>query len=237
MKKKLFFDETSFQEFKSKIEITTNILPVAIAELKVQGLKGVSTLSYESIKKGNFVQTFHEHHKNEMGKHDLMRDAVYEKYLELYGRNTKKLQELEDQYKVGIGNTFSLYTFNHSFFKYWESVLTHKPELEAVFNKSRLSNYNFFDLVTIKGNAVKIEVPKEPFTMYATNSRQIQMMDNIKTFVGTASEIGLKYSDIIGLIQNFLTTYDVYSVVKGKHGLSDDLKEINFNYNQVLTIQ
>lgn len=238
MKQKLVFEKDSYDAFKGVIDYVAEMLPAAMKELKNHGVNGGRGLTYEKLKDGNFVENFHTYHKGEQQKSNITKKMLYDKFLDLYGYNTDQLQELERNYKSGLSREFKLYTYNDSFFKYCEVHVYQNPQLKRFLNKGVQKVYRFFDFVTIKGNNISINIPEEPFTIYSTSPRQIATMERVKAYVENCSWLGIEYSKVHDPIQQYLTKRNTFGQgPKGQIGLSSDFKELNFNYNNILTIK
>lgn len=85
--------------------------------------------------------------------------------------------------------------------------------------------YKLFDFLKFKGDKPIINVPKEPFNIYAFNSNQIDLLQDVTDFVNAARKLNVEYSEVKSAVEKYL---------EYKDGLSYDLKTINFDYTKVL---
>jgi hypothetical protein len=100
-----------------------------------------------------------------------------------------------------------------------------------------IKSYQVYEFVIVKGNSIKIIVPKELFSLYATNEKQIETINDIMKFVELARKLNLSHSDIEKSIKEYLYFESNSFLQTRKQGLSKNLETVNFNFNHILTIQ
>lgn len=234
MKKKLEFKEIDHEQFlltqKKFIELLENVSN----ELEVQKVEGYKL---EDLKDGNLVQIFDQYHRERQSENNITKNMIYEKYLELYGYDSSNLKRFETEVISYLNREFEFYEMNNSFYKYCKTAVNRNYKLKKfVDNAPKILTYNIFSFVTIKGNDYEIEVPKELFTIYSTNKKQIDTMNKVRNFVFAAKELKLTYDEIIGLLQGYVENNSKNYFKYERKGLSNDLETINFDFNKILTI-
>jgi hypothetical protein len=235
MKQLLFYDSQKHADFEEGIMSVFNQLKDAITELKNQGVTGYTC---EDLKDGEFVQTFNNFQKKQQLKNSVTRNMLFDKFLELYGYNSELLSKLENTYKCSINSEYFFYSFNHQFYDYCETMYGYNSSLKSFLNNApKKKSYKVFNFLTIKGNNCQISVSKELFTLYATNDKQLKIMDNVKSYVQLSKELNIEYNDVLKPIEKYLD--HKYNPMAGVNriGISRDLKQVNFDYNIILTIQ
>jgi len=236
MKQILNYNEEHHLRFKEGLNVVIEKLTIAANELKKQG---ADKYSLEDLKDGNFQKAFEDYHKAEKMKNDLTKGMVFEKYLELFGHTNTELIKLEHEYKGYLNAEYSYYIRNHSFYEHCKGRSYLNPDLK-VFEESapQKKTYKLFDFIKIKGNTVTVDVSKELFTLYSTNKKQLEIMEDVKQYINAAKKLELTASDISEPLKKYLiyNTNNFRFRGSSKVGLSDDLSEINFDYNKILTI-
>ena len=212
-----------------------NLLKDAVTELKNQGVTGYTC---EDLKDGEFVQTFNKFHKKQLLKSPVTKNMLFDKFLELYGYNSELLSKLENTYKSSINSEYLFYSFNHQFYEYCETMYGYHSNLKSFLNNApKKKSYKVFNFLTIKGNNCQISVSKELFTLYATNDKQLKIMDNVKSYVRLSKELNIEYNDVLKPIEKYLDHKNNPIAGVNRIGISRDLREVNFDYNKILTIQ
>ncbi|WP_282074494.1 hypothetical protein [Maribacter aquivivus] len=235
MKDLLFHDEEKQKKFEEGIKATFIILEDALKELQNQGVQG---LNCEKLKGGKFVDAFENFHKEQQAKSNITKPMLFDKYLELYGYKSEQIAKLEDDYNRRIGVVYSFYGINDAFYKSCKALSGYQSKLKQFFNKApRLISYSVFDFLTVRGNTCQIEVSKELFTLYATNDKQLNVMGKVKSYVQLAKELDIEYKDVLKPIEKYLDHKIDPLIGVNKRGLSHDMKQINFDYNKILTIE
>jgi len=229
---KLFLttDPDNYNRYLHQIKTYSEIYIEASKELARLDVKSCKA---ESLTDGGFVALFHDHHKNEHAQPEWARLKIgYEKYLNLKEfDDLNKLEALEAEHESIKNLEIELYQINHSFFIYaenrasrdssYQKALTFAPEKKV---------YRLFDdLLSFKENTAKINIPKEPFSVHALNKAQIDLLQNISDYVDASRKLGLKYSDVLKVIENYVKFSEGRPT-----GLSYDLKTIEFSYNKIL---
>ncbi|MBP0903559.1 hypothetical protein ACFSKN_01540 [Mariniflexile gromovii] len=235
MRTRLEFQKERYELFNKNMNDFASIFCDVIKELGKQGIDGYS---FEELKEGNFQKLFEDYHKNQQLKNEVTKNMIYEKYLDLYGYNDAELKKLETNYKRYLDREFSFYLINDSFYEYCKNNFKQNPLLKSFLeNAPEIKIFKIFDFVNIKGNNIKIDVPEELFTLYATSHKQLETMKNIKEFVRVAKKLEMTSNDILEPLVKYLNHKDGSFFINGTKGLSDDLNTINFNYHKILTIQ
>ena len=229
---KLFLttDQQAFERYQNQMINFGAVYTNAAKELINLDVKGYKA---ENLINGGFVALFHDHHKNEHAQPEWARLKIgYEKYLNLKEfDDLNKLEALEAEHESIKNLEIELYQINHSFFIYaenrasrdssYQKALTFAPEKKV---------YRLFDdLLSFKENTAKINIPKEPFSVHALNKAQIDLLQNISDYVDASRKLGLKYSDVLKVIENYVKFSEGRPT-----GLSYDLKTIEFSYNKIL---
>ncbi|MCK0190657.1 hypothetical protein [Arenibacter sp. F20364] len=235
MKQLLFYDRQKQANFEEGIRSAFNLLKDSITELKNQGVAGYTC---EDLKDGEFVQTFNNFHKKQQLKSSVTKNMLFDKFLELYGYNSELLAKLENTYKSRIKSEYFFYSFNHQFYDYCETMYGYHSNLKSFLNNApKKKSYKVFNFLTIKGNNCQISVPKELFTLYSTNDKQLKIMENVKSYVQLSKELNIEYKDVLKPIEKYLDHKISNWAGVNRLGLSQDLNEVNFDYNKILTIQ
>ncbi|MBF8148274.1 hypothetical protein ITJ86_00095 [Winogradskyella sp. F6397] len=224
MKKLLNYNQTEHHSFEENvIGHTIDILKKAQTELKNQGVETSFTL--EQLSKGNFTEIFNSYHKKECKKQNSK--FILSKYLDLCGFTDKVLQELEQTYKKLIDKPHTFYSVNNSFYKTcgyggFNITAAHK---EALKKAPKLKEYKVFDFLTIKGNNYDISVSDEFYKLYAVNSKQIDLINNIDTYITSCRNLGLEYKSTLEPIKKYIKD------------LERDLSKYELNFDNILIIQ
>lgn len=235
MKKELEFQEEHYNNFKQQIKKFTELLASAVTELEKQGVTGYNC---EKLKNGSFLQVFEEYHKKQQLKSQITKNMLYEKFLDLYGYDIVELQKLQNSYLSYLNRDYSFYPINNSFYSYCKAFYKQNPTLKPFIEKApTMSIYKVFDFVSIKGNDIKISIPKELFTIYATNQKQLDTIKDVSIFISKARRLKLSHSSICDLLKNYLTESPKAFFSNKKQGLDKDMETINFDYNKILKIQ
>ena len=224
MKQLLFYDRQKQANFEEGIKSAFNLLKDAITELKNQGVAGYTC---EDLKDGEFVQTFNNFHKKQQLKSSVTKNMLFDKFLELYGYNSELLSKLENTYKCSINSEYFFYSFNHQFYDYCETMYGYNSNLKSFLNNApKKKSYKVFNFLTIKGNNCQISVPKDLFTLYATNDKQLKIMDNVKSYVQLAKDLEIDYQDVLKPIEKYLNHRTGSWGIEDKIGLSVTGKQI-----------
>jgi len=102
--------------------------------------------------------------------------------------------------------------------------------LEAMKLAPEKKVYKVFDFLSFnKGNTAKINIPKEPFSVHALNKAQIDLLQDVSDYVAASSKLGLEYRDVLKVVEVYIKWTDGRPT-----GLSYDLKNIEFSYNNIL---
>lgn len=235
MKKTIQFQEENYHSFQKGLNDFVEIFKDTTNELSKQGIEGYS---YENLKQGNFLQIFESYHKKQQLKNDVTKNMIYEKFIDLYGYNTSELSHLEQKFQSFLNREYSFYSINNSFYNYCKTNYRHNTKLKQFLeNAPNIKTYKVFDFVNIKGNNIKIDVPKELFTVYATNQRQLETINNIKEFVKVAKKLQMTSKDILEPLAKYLNYKQGGFLISGSKGLSEDLNTIDFDYNKILMTQ
>ncbi|WP_289644335.1 hypothetical protein [Maribacter aestuarii] len=235
MRKKMYYQEKERNDFIKKLEGAFDVLWKAKNELNEQGIPKITC---EDIRDGNFQAYFEKYHKNEQSKSQITKNIIYGKYLELYGYNTEELSKLESSYKSYLNKEHSFYAINHSFYNYCETFWRQIAGLkEYADNPPKKKVFKLFDFMTIKGNDFTLDVPKELFTLYATNKKQLETMELVKEYVGVAKKLNLAAESIVEPLSSYLDVRKGGWGSVNNVGISEDLDRIDFDYNKILTIR
>lgn len=222
MKQQLNYNQTAHHSFEENvIGYTINILQKAQTELKNQGVETPFTL--EQLQKGNFNELFTSYHEKECKKQNSK--FILSKYLDLCGFNNKILLELEDIYKNIIGKEHFFYSLNDLFYKNCELFQIRNTNLEDALKKApKKKAYKVFDFLTIKNDTCKIEVPKDFYTLYATNENQVNTINYIDAYIIACKNLGLDYNTTLKPIEKYIKN------------LERDLGKYDLNYDNILLI-
>lgn len=235
MKRVLEFQEDNYNQFINSLNGFKEIFKDTIIELNKQGIGGYT---FEDLKQGNFKQLFIDFHKSQQAKNNVTKNMIFDKYLELYGYNSTKLGELETNYKTYLEKEFIFYSLNNSFYSYCHNHLHRDYRIKAFLeNAPKTKVFKIFDFVSVKGNDIKFDVSKELFTVYATNQKQLETIENVKEFVRIAKRLEMTSHDILKPLVKYLNHKESSFHINGNKGLSEDLKIINFDYNKILMIE
>lgn len=235
MKKVLEFQEENYNAFNKQLNGFADLLRTALAELEKQGVTGYNC---EKVKQGNFLQIFEDYHRKQQLKSQVTKNMIYEKFLELYGYNTIKLLKIQTSYLSYLNKDFSFHLINNSFYNYCKTFYNQKPALKSfVENAPDVNKYRIFDFVSVKGDNIEISTPKELFTIYATNRNQLNVIQDVISFVSIAKRLGLDYSSVNAPLKKYLLDSSDSFMSNKQLGLSRDMNSINFDYNKILTIQ
>jgi hypothetical protein len=123
---------------------------------------------------------------------------------------------------------------NNDFYQYCELNSKRDRKLAEVLKKApKKRAYNVFELFEIKGNKVKINLPKKPYEIHALDKTQIQLMHNVTDFISKAKAIELTYNEVNPLVKKYLRPLNPR--FGDTPGLSNDLNTIVFDYQKVLS--
>ena len=236
MKTKIHFNQKSYDSFANTLESFRELLTEAQSELTIQGVKGYSL---EQLKNGNFVEAFNNYHITQQKKNELTAGIIYGKYLELYGFTVTKLESLEASYKGVLNRSIEFYPLNNSFYQYCKVHQGNNQKLKTLLDKApTIKSYSKFDFISIKGDTVKIDVPKELFTLYAVNKTQTAAIDNVYRFISVAKKLNLdnEYMAISELLNKYLYSNSVSFGLGNEIGLSSNLESIGFQWNKILIL-
>jgi hypothetical protein len=226
---KLFLttDQENYNRYLNQIISYGEIYTTASKELVNLDVKGYKA---ENLINGNFLVIFHEYHKNEHAQPQWANLGIsYEKYLNLKEFDTTKLEALESEHNRITGLEFKLYETNNLFFTYASNKTRDTSYLEAMKLAPERASYKVFDLLTFSGNKAKVEIPKKPFEVHALNKAQIDLLQDVTDYVNASGKLGLEYRDILKNVEKYVKWENGRST-----GLSFDLKQIQFSYNNIL---
>lgn len=234
---KIGFDQKGYESMVDRITNAAQIYFDASKELEKLKVKNIKA---DVLLEGGFIQLFTKHQKKEYENSILVKelDLTFEKFLELRELNTTRLQELEEMHERNKNYFIELYKYNNSFFQFAENRQTNNSLLKRSLERApKKEKINILQLFEIKDNKVKILLNKEPFTVYAFNKEQIQIMHDVTEFIKCSKTLGLTYDNVWQHVEKYL--HDDHSLISqqktGQHGLSRDLSEIIFSYNKILT--
>jgi hypothetical protein len=220
-------NQKSFERYQNQmIEFGEVYIQVSkeLIKLAVKGCKA------ENLTNGGFLALFHDHHKNEHAQPQWANLGIsYEKYLNLKEFDTSKLEALEAEHERIIGLEFKLYETNDSFFRMAENRTRDTSYQKALTFAPEKKVYKVFDFLSFKGNTVKVEIPKKPFEVHALNKAQIDLLQDVTDYVNASGKLGLKFRDILKTVEVYIKWTDGRPT-----GLSHDLKNIEFSYNNIL---
>lgn len=217
----LEYNETSHRNLESHFQSVSIIFNETLTEF--EKLKVDTRLSFEDLKRGNFIEIFHEYHESQHKK--FYKAFLYDKYLEACGLDISNLQELENKYKIMLNGKFGFYKFNNSFYSYCEHRTRDLLFAEIMKSAPTRISYTMFDFVKISKSKITVDVPKNLFIIQTTSKKQIQLIDDIKKYVEISKSLNVDYK----LVKNAISKY-----VKN---ISTDLTSIEFNHNSILTIR
>jgi hypothetical protein len=220
-------DQAAFDRYQNQIisfgEVYTNAAKELI-NLDVKGYKA------ENLINGGFVALFHDHHKNEHQKIEWERLKIsYLKYLDLKEFDLTKLEALDAEHERIIELKFELYETNDSFFSFCENRSRDTSYQKALTFAPEKLTYKVFDFLSFKGNTAKVDIPKKPFTIHALNKAQIDLLQDVTDYVNASGKLGLKFRDILKTVEDYIKWTDGRPT-----GLSHNLKNIEFSYNNIL---
>ena len=220
-------NQKSFERYQNQmIEFGEVYIQVSkeLIKLAVKGCKA------ENLTNGGFLALFHDHHKNEHAQPQWANLGIsYEKYLNLKEFDTSKLEALESEHNRITGLEFELYETNDSFFSFAENRTRDTSYQKALTFAPEKKVYKVFDFLSFKGNTVKVEIPKKPFEVHALNKAQIDLLQDVTDYVNASGKLGLKFRDILKTVEVYIKFTDGRPT-----GLSHDLKNIEFSYNNIL---
>ena len=234
----LEFDQSGYERLKNYATETGQI--VLDAKRILENLEVKSNA--KELLDGEFVSMFHKHHKNAHAneKDGFAKRLSYEKYIEMLEFDITPLIELENNYKNRISKSDEYYRRNHRFYQYCEVRAPRNPFLKDFLDEAPgKTSLSIKDLFKISRNKVIVEIDTELFTLYTTNSKQIEVMNDITNFVKISKRLGLKREEDKPLINSYLfdDSFNIQQFRRGKIGLSLDLNTINFNNYKILTIK
>jgi hypothetical protein len=227
---KLFLttNQQSFERYQNQIIAFGDVYTNAAKELIKLDVSGYKA---ENLINGGFVSLFHDHHKNEHQKIEWERLKIsYLKYLDLKEFDLTKLEALDAEHERIIELKFELYETNDSFFSFCENRSRDTSYQKALTFAPEKLTYKVFDFLSFKGNTAKVDIPKKPFEVHALNKSQIDLMQDVTDYVTASSKLGLKYSDVLKVVEDYVKRTDGRPT-----GLSFDFKTIHFDFNKILS--
>ena len=226
---KLFLttDPDNYNRYLHQIKTYSEIYIEASKELARLDVKSCKA---ESLTDGGFVALFHDHHKNEHAQPEWARLKIsYEKYLNLKEIDFSKLEALQAEHERIVELEFKLYETNNSFFTYASNETRNTLYIEAIKLAPEKKVYKVFDFLSFKGNTVKVDLPIKPFEIHALKKSQIDLLQDVSDYVAASSKLGLEYRDVLKVVENYVKFSEGRPT-----GLSYDLKNIEFSYNNIL---
>jgi len=226
---KLFLtrNQEAFDRLQNQILTYSEIYTNAAKELVNLDVKGYTA---QELEDGGFIALFHKYHQNQWAQPEWERLKIsYLKYLDLKELNVEKLSALEAKHETIRNLDFKLYETNNSFFTYASNKNRDTSYLEAMKLAPEKKVYEVFDFLSFSGNKAKINIPKKPFEIHALNKLQIDLLQDVTDYVNASRKLGLEYRDILKNVENYVKWENGRST-----GLSFDLKQIQFSYNQIL---
>jgi hypothetical protein len=220
-------NQQSFKRYQNQM--------IEFGEVYIQVSKELSNLDIsgykaENLTNGGFLNLFHDHHKKEHAQPQWETLGIkYEKYLDLKEYDLTKLEALESEHNRITGLEFELYETNDSFFSFAENRTRDTSYQKALTFAPEKKVYKVFDFLSFKGNTVKVEIPKKPFEVHALNKAQIDLLQDVSDYVNASSKLGLKFRDILKTVEVYIKWTDGRPT-----GLKQDLKNIEFSYNNIL---
>lgn len=238
-KTKLDFEESEYEIFKNKMLSVGNLLVDAKKELENLGAK----YELEDLLSGNFLDMFHNYQRRAKAqeKDSFANRLSYEKYLELLDYDISKIEEIEKSYKSLAFIEYEFYSYNNSFYNYCEYNIIRNASLKEYLEDAPTKKIiKPIDLFVINRNVIKVNLDKDLFTVYATNSKQTDMIKHIKQFVDLSKKLHLTAKEVKSVIGKYLFSEEHITDFQrrtGKAGLSADMEIINFNYEEILKIK
>ena len=226
---KLFLttDQQSFERYQNQMIAYGEVYTNASKELVNLDVKGYKA---ENLINGGFLEKFHQYHKAEHAQPEWERLKIsYLKYLYLKELNVEKLEALEAEHERILALEFKLYETNDSFFRMAENRTRDTSYLEVMKLAPEKKVYKVFDFLSFKGNTAKVDIPKKPFEIHALNKAQIDLLQDVSDYVNASSKLGLEYRDVLKVVEVYIKWTDGRPT-----GLSHDLKNIEFSYNNIL---
>ena len=231
----LNYDKDAHELYTKSITVFVDTLKGAKDELKKQG---VNIPNLESLKGCNFIEAFDNYHKAQKQKSTITKNMLYDKYLDLYGYNKTKLEQLESKCTGFLKRDYQFYEKNHSFYYHCELASSRNPILKKIHDCApKKKSFVISDFVKINGNKITINVPKELFTLFTTNKKQEVVIEEVNQFLDLAEKLKLNYKDIASSLNSYLVDERNNWGLPIQKGLSEDFKIINFDYNKILQIQ
>lgn len=237
-KTKLDFEESEYKRVKNLMLSARNLLVDAKSELENIGAK----YELKDLLSGNFVEMFHNYQREAKAqeKDSFVNRLSYEKYLELLDCDISKIKELEENYKSLAFREYKFYAYNHSFYTHCENNMIRNASLKEYLKDAPvIKKIKPIDLFVIKRDKIEVNLDKELFTVYATNSKQTDMIKHIKQFVDLSKKLYLTATEVKSVIGKYLFSEEHIKDFQrrtGKVGLSTDMKTINFDYDEILKI-
>ncbi|MDQ7917130.1 hypothetical protein RBU60_06045 [Mesonia sp. MT50] len=238
IKKKLEFNQSEHKREEDGILEVGNILIDAQNELSKLKVK----CEPKDLIQGNFLDEFHNHHRkaHNQQKEGFVKMLSYEKYIEMLEFDVTELEKLEEIYNARAFSQREFYAYNTKFYQYCKNNASRNPSLKEYLDDApKKVSFKPVDLLVFKNGNIEVNLDTELFTTYASNDKQLEMMNDIKQFVKLGKKMDLAYKDVYTPIKHYL--YDESNLFHGhqtgKQGLTRDLNEVNFNYNKILTIQ
>jgi hypothetical protein len=223
----LSIDQQQFERYQNQMITYSEIYIQASKELARLDVKSCKA---ESLTNENFLAIFHDHHKNEHAQPQWANLGIsYEKYLNLKELELGKLEALEAEHETIRNLEIELYATNNLFFTYASNKTRDTSYLEAMKLAPEKLTYKVFDFLSFKGNTAKINIPKKPFEIHALNKAQIDLLQDVTDYVNASGKLGLKFRDILKTVEVYIKFTDGRPT-----GLSHDLKNIEFSYNNIL---
>ena len=221
-KQELSYDQDAHELFKFSIKRAIDLLNEAKEELASQKIDTVFTL--QDLKDGNFVEKFTKHHRKKQAK--VYPDFLYEAYIKNCGLSTTKLETLQNSYKKLIEKDIEFYPVNHSFYTFCELNQTRNPKLRAILEKAPAKKtYSIDDFLSINKDTYRITAPKELFTLYVTNEKQVNTIKYIKSYFEACKNLGLDYLEAKKPIDKYIKD------------LNRDFNGLRLNNDEILSVQ
>lgn len=218
------FDQQSYDLLASMVNQNLGLLDEAKQEFKKLN---VEVESLEQLEQSDFLELVENSYKAKFDKSAMKKDGVsFEKFKEINEVDTSKVEDLQARYNQKKNQVEEFYAYNDSFFKRCESAYTSKdPFKEKIFKLApEKKKYKLSDFYTIKGNKIKLDIPREPFRMFLFNKHQRELMISLNKFVEASKELEFEPKFIRTAIGKYLSKNCDYQ-----------LSEISFKYDAILT--
>lgn len=184
-KQLLSYDESFHADSIKGIEKVAMLLFVASKE--IENLEA-GTYSPDSLKDGKFLDTAIEFHKKEWQENTAFKRVSFDKYLEFIEMDFSKLEEIEKEYLAHLNSTREYYKINHPYFSWCEHRFP-----EGLKNASGKVKLKFSDLFKINGDSIEVNLSDEYFKTYTSNAKQIEKLEEIKTFFESSKKLNVSY--------------------------------------------